>query len=334
MTTKLAINGFGRIGRMIMRALVETGRKDLEIVAINDLGPSERLAQLLKYDSVHGPLKAEVTATTDSLEINGTKIATFAERDPANLPWKKLGVDIVLECTGHFLTQELCQKHISAGAKKVLMSAPSKDKSKTIVYGVNDELINASDDIISNASCTTNALAPLLSVLHSNFGVKSGMMTTIHAYTGNQPTHDSLHKDPYRGRAAALSMIPTTTGAAKAIGLVLPELDGKLDGMAIRVPVPNVSMVDLSVIVEKATSVEEVCASFKAASQKMHGVLGYIDDPLVSTDLNHDPRSSCFVPDQSYVNQEHLVRIMSWYDNEWGFSNRMLDTAALMSRYL
>ncbi len=332
---KIAINGFGRIGRMVLRALIETGRKDLEVVAINDLAEAARLAHLLKYDSVHGPFPGDIGAGDDAISVNGVLIPVFNEREPENLPWEKLGIDIVMECTGFFLTQDLCGKHILAGAKKVLMSAPAKDDTKTIVYGVNDNLIDATDVFVSNASCTTNALAPLLKVLHENFGVVSGIMTTIHAYTGDQPTQDSMHKDIYRGRAAALSMVPTSTGAAKAIGRVLPELNGKLEGVAVRVPVPNVSMVDLTVHLEEKVSAEKVRDSFKVASAgSMKNILGFVDEALVSIDLNHDPHSSSFASDQVYVTDSGLVRVMSWYDNEWGFSNRMLDTASVMAKFI
>ena len=335
MTIKLAINGFGRIGRMVVRAITEHARSEFEVVAINDLADAGRLAHLLKYDSIHGRFPGEVSTDEDSITIDGHKIAMYSERDPENLPWKQLGIDIVMECTGFFLTKDLCGKHILAGARRVLMSAPAKDDTKTIVFGVNDNIIDASDVFVSNASCTTNALAPLLSVLNANYGIKSGLMTTIHAYTGDQPTHDSVHKDLYRGRAAAVSMVPTTTGAAKAIGKVIPELNGKLDGVAIRVPVPNVSVVDLTVVTEKAASPGGICTHFKEASEgSLSGVLGYIDEKVVSSDLNHDPHSSSFVEDQVYVNNEHLIRVMAWYDNEWGFSNRMLDTASVMGRFL
>ena len=335
MTFKIAINGFGRIGRMVLRALVESGRDDIVVVAINDLADADRLAHLLKYDSVHGRFPADVKGTKNSIIVNGQNIPVFAERDPEVLPWKELDVDIVMECTGFFLTQDLCGKHILAGARKVLMSAPAKDDTKTIVFGVNDNVINASDVFISNASCTTNALAPLLSVLHKNYGIQSGIMTTIHAYTGDQPTHDSMHKDLYRGRAAALSMVPTTTGAAKAIGRVMPELEGKLDGVAIRVPVPNVSVVDLTVVTDQPADIDDVRRHFKQASKgKLKNVLGYVDEKLVSSDLNHDPHSSSFVEDQVYIVDKHMVRVMAWYDNEWGFSNRMLDTAAIMAKFL
>jgi len=332
---RVAINGFGRIGRMVLRALTESGREDLKTVAINDLAPASRLGHLLKYDSVHGPFPGEVSVDDNTITVNTQVIKVFSERDPEALPWDKLNIDIVMECTGFFLTQETAGKHIKAGAKRVLLSAPAKDDSKTIVYGVNDNEINADDIIVSNASCTTNALAPLLKVLDGTFGVQNGIMTTIHAYTGDQPTHDSNHKDPYRGRAAALSMVPTSTGAAKAISKVLPNLEGKLSGVAVRVPVANVSMVDLSVTTEKPATVAAIQQAFKTQSTgKLQGVLGYIDDPLVSIDLNHNPHSSSFVEDQTLVQGGHLVRIMSWYDNEWGFSNRMLDTATVMTKFL
>jgi len=333
MTLRIAINGFGRIGRMVLRALVESERTDMEVVAINDLADAPRLAHLLKYDSVHGRFPGEISSTETSISVNKREIAVCSERDPENLPWKSLKIDVVMECTGFFLTQDLSGKHIVAGAKKVLISAPAKDDTKTVVYGVNDNIITIEDQIVSNASCTTNALAPLLTVLNEKFGVESGIMTTIHAYTGDQPTHDSMHKDMYRGRAAALSMVPTTTGAAKAIGKVIPELDGKLDGVAVRVPVPNVSMVDLTVVTQKPTTAEDIRSEFKDASERrLKGVLGYVDEKLVSADLNHDPHSTSFAADQVYVNNGNLVRVMAWYDNEWGFSNRMLDTAAVMMK--
>lgn len=334
-TYKIAINGFGRIGRMVLRALVETGREDLEVVAINDLADAPRLAHLLKYDSVHGAFPQSVTADAKNIFIQDKGIQVFSERDPENLPWNDLGVDIVMECTGFFLTQELAGKHIKAGAKRVLISAPAKDDTKTIVYGVNHNEIEAGDVIVSNASCTTNALAPLIKVLEDNYGVENGIMTTIHAYTGDQPTHDSMHKDAYRGRAAALSMIPTTTGAAKAISKVIPALEGKLDGVAVRVPVSNVSMVDLSITTKTPTTVEDIQKVFKAESKgSLNRVLGYIDEKLVSCDLNHNPNSSNFVEDQTLVQGGKLVRVMAWYDNEWGFSNRMLDTATVMTKFL
>ncbi len=335
MTTKIAINGFGRIGRMVLRALIESGRTDLEVVGVNDLGKADRLAHLLKYDSIHGVFPAVLSSNDSAIILDGVSIPVFSQRDPADLPWKELEVDIVMECTGLFLTQEAASKHIFAGAKRVLLSAPAKDDTKTIVYGVNDNLITAEDVFVSNASCTTNALAPLLKVLNESFGVVSGIMTTIHAYTGDQPTQDSMHKDAYRGRAAALSMVPTTTGAAKAIGKVLPEMNGKLEGVAIRVPTPNVSMVDLTVHVEKPVTTEAVQDVFKTASEgELKNVLGFVDAPLVSVDLNHNPHSSSFAKDQVYVTDSGLVRVMSWYDNEWGFSNRMLDTASVMAKFI
>jgi len=331
---RIAINGFGRIGRMVLRALVESGRTDMEIVAINDLADAPRLAHLLKYDSVHGKFPGKVSSKEKSILLNNREIPVYSKRDPKELPWAELNIDMVMECTGFFLTQDLSGKHILAGAKKVLISAPAKDDTKTIVYGVNDNTLNENDEIVSNASCTTNALAPLLTVLNDKFGVESGIMTTVHAYTGDQPTHDSVHKDLNRGRAAALSMVPATTGAAKAIGKVIPELDGKLNGVAVRVPVPNVSMVDLTVVTSKPADAEAIRGHFKSASQNsLKGVLGYIDEKLVSADLNHDPHSSSFVADQVYVSGENLVRVMAWYDNEWGFSNRMLDTAAVMLKF-
>ena len=335
LTFKVAINGFGRIGRMVLRALYETGRHDIEIVAINDLAEASRLAHLLKYDSVHGPFPLPVTSDEAHIIVDGKAIPVHSERDPENLPWKDYDIDIVMECTGFFLTQELARKHISAGAKRVLLSAPAKDDTKTIVYGVNDNEIQADDVIISNASCTTNALAPLLKVLHKKYGVANGLLTTIHAYTGDQPTHDSMHKDAYRGRAAAVSMVPTTTGAAKAIGKVLPNLDGRLSGVAVRVPVSNVSMVDLSVTTEKPANVIDIQKAFKHESQKNdYRIMGYIDEKLVSCDVNHNPHSCNFIEDKTLVQGEHLVRVMAWYDNEWGFSNRMLDTASVMSKFL
>lgn len=332
MTVKVAINGFGRIGRMVMRALIESGRDDFEIVALNDLASPKTLAHLLKYDSVHGPFLGTVEVDCNSIIVKNKAFPVFSERDPANLPWGKLGVDIVMECTGVFLTKDQAHSHIDAGAKKVLFSAPAKDDTKTVVYGVNHEIIETSDKFISNASCTTNALAPVLKVLHDNYEVVSGIMTTIHAYTSNQPIHDSMHKDLYRGRAAAVSMIPTTTGAAKAIGKVLPELNGKVEGVAVRVPVPNVSMVDLTVQIEKKVDAELIRKAFRKASlNDMKEIMGYVDEPLVSIDINHNSYSSNFAADQIYVTHSGLVRVMAWYDNEWGFSNRMLDTACVMA---
>lgn len=335
MTLRLAINGFGRIGRNVLRALHESPRSDMEIVAINDLAPAPSLAHLLKYDSVHGRFPGPVTSTDNTIDIGSGPITVTAERDPANLPWGEHKIDIVLECTGFFLSPELAGKHLEAGAKRVLISAPGKGVAKTVVYGVNHDILGADDHIVSNASCTTNCLAPIAKVLDEAFGIENGFMTTIHAYTGDQPTLDAVHKDPFRGRAAALSMIPTTTGAAKAVSLVLPQLEGKIDGVAIRVPTPNVSAVDLVVNVGKTVTVEQVNAALSdAANGPLKGVLAATDEKLVSIDFNHDAHSSTAMLNQTYVNNGNLVRVMSWYDNEWGFSNRMLDTAGVMGSFL
>jgi len=334
MTLRLAINGFGRIGRNVLRALNEHPREDMQVVAINDLAPAPALARLLKFDSVHGRFPGTVTSTDNTIDIGYGPITVTAERDPANLPWAEQNIDIVMECTGFFKDPESAGKHITAGAKKVLISAPGKNVP-TVVYGVNHDSLTAEDDIVSNASCTTNCLAPLAKVLDDVFGIDSGFMTTIHAYTGDQPTLDAVHKDPYRGRAAALSMIPTTTGAAKALSLVLPQLEGKIDGVALRVPTPNVSCVDLTVNLSKDVTVESVNAALsKAAKGPLDGILNASDEAMVSVDMNHDPHSSTVMLNQTYVNQKRLVRVMSWYDNEWGFSNRMLDTAAVMGGFL
>lgn len=333
MAVKLAINGFGRIGRNVLRAMVESGRTDVEIVAINDLGPVETNAHLLRYDSVHGRFPQEVTVSGDSINVGRGDIAVTAIRNPADLPWAD--VDIVLECTGIFSSKEACQAHLDNGSSRVLISAPGKDADQTIVYGVNHDVLSSSDIVVSNASCTTNCLAPVAKVLNDAFGIKRGLMTTVHSYTGDQPTLDRMHKDLYRARSAAMSMIPTSTGAAKAVGLVLPELNGKLDGVAIRVPTPNVSCVDLTFETNKDTTVEEINAAMKAASNgALKGVLGYTDEPLVSIDFNHDPASSFFASDQTKVMEGNMCRILSWYDNEWGFSNRMLDTSVEMGKYL
>ncbi len=331
MTTRLAINGFGRIGRLVLRALVEQGRDDLEIVAINDLGPVESNAHLLRFDSVHGRFPTEVTHSGDGLDVGRGLITVTSEREPANLPWDD--IDIVLECTGIFSDAEKAKVHLGKAAR-VLVSAPSKGADKTIVYGVNHETLTADDRIISNGSCTTNCLAPVAKVLNDAVGISRGFMTTIHSYTGDQPTLDTMHKDMYRARAAAMSMIPTSTGAAKAVGLVLPELDGKLDGIAIRVPTPNVSVVDLTFEAARDVTVEEINAAVSAAAQSgpLKGILGVTDQPNVSMDFNHDPRSSIFHLDQTKVLEGRMVRVLSWYDNEWGFSNRMLDTAAALAR--
>lgn len=333
MTVKVAINGFGRIGRLVLRSMIEHGRNDIEVVGINDLGPAATNAHLLKFDSVHGKLNADVSVDGDYIVINGKKIKVTAERDPANLPWKELGVDVAMECTGLFTAREKAAAHLAAGAKKVLISAPGENSDKTIVYGVNHNTLTAADTVVSNASCTTNCLSPVAKVLNDTVGIVNGFMTTVHSYTGDQPTLDTMHKDLYRARAAALSMIPTSTGAAKAVGLVLPELKGKLDGVAIRVPTPNVSVVDLTFNAARATTVEEINNAIIAASNgALKGVLGVTALPNVSIDFNHDNHSSIFALDQTKVMDGTLVRVLSWYDNEWGFSTRMSDTAiALMN---
>ncbi len=333
MTVKVAINGFGRIGRLVLRSMIEHGRNDIEVVGINDLGPAATNAHLLKFDSVHGKLNADVSVEGDCIVINGKKIKVTAERDPANLPWKDLGVDVAMECTGIFTAKEKASAHLTAGAKKVLISAPGENADKTIVYGVNHNTLTAADTVVSNASCTTNCLSPVAKVLNDTVGIVNGFMTTVHSYTGDQPTLDTMHKDLYRARAAALSMIPTSTGAAKAVGLVLPELKGKLDGVAIRVPTPNVSVVDLTFNAARATTVEEINNAIIAASNgALKGVLGVTALPNVSIDFNHDNHSSIFALDQTKVMDGTLVRVLSWYDNEWGFSTRMSDTAiALMN---
>lgn len=333
MTVKVAINGFGRIGRNVLRAIIESGRTDIEVVAINDLGPVETNAHLMRYDSVHGRFPGTVTVDGNSLDVGQGPIRVTAERDPASLPWSD--VDIALECTGIFTARDKAALHLENGSKRVLVSAPATGADKTIVYGVNNDKLTADDLVVSNASCTTNCLAPVAMVMHDNFGIEKGYMTTIHSYTGDQPTLDTMHKDLYRGRAAALSMIPTSTGAAKAVGLVLPELDGKLDGSAIRVPTPNVSVVDLKFVAAKNCTAEEVNAAVQnAASQSLKGILDYNDGPMVSIDFNHDPHSSNFASPQTKVLEGNLVRVLSWYDNEWGFSNRMADTAVAMGKLI
>ncbi len=335
MAVRVAINGFGRIGRNILRAIAESGRKDIEVVGINDLGPVETNAHLLRFDSVHGRFPGTVTVEGDSISLGNGKIKVSAERDPTKLPWGQLGVDIALECTGIFTAREKAAAHLTAGAKRVLVSAPAENADATIVFGVNHEMLTPEHKIVSNGSCTTNCLAPVAKVLNDTVGIETGFMTTIHAYTGDQPTLDTLHKDLYRGRAAAMSMIPTSTGAAKAIGLVLPELKGKLDGVAIRVPTPNVSVVDLKIVAKRSTDVKEINEAMKRASeQQLKGILGYTTSPNVSIDFNHDPHSSTFHMDQTKVMNGNLVRVMSWYDNEWGFSNRMADTAVAMGKLL
>ncbi len=328
MAVRVGINGFGRIGRLVLRAAMEKGRNDVEFVAINDLGPVATNAHLLKYDSVHGTFPGEVKSDEASITVNGKKVQVLAERDPTKLPWKNLGVDIVFECTGIFSDKDKAAVHLGAGAPKVLVSAPSKGADKTIVYGVNHKTLTKDDKVVSNASCTTNCLAPPVYVLDKLIGVERGYMTTIHAYTGDQRIVDTLHKDLRRARGAALSMIPTTTGAAKAVGLVLPHLAGKLDGSAIRVPTPNVSVVDLVFIAKKSTTAKEVNEAVEAASKgELQGILAYNTAPLVSIDFNHDQHSSTFDATQTQVIDGTMVRIVSWYDNEWGFSHRMSDTA-------
>ena len=334
MAVKVAINGFGRIGRNVLRAIVESGRQDIEVVAINDLGPVETNAHLIRFDSVHGKFPGTVTVNGDTIDVGRGPIRVTAIRNPADLPWGD--VDVVMECTGIFTDADKAKVHLENGSKRVLVSAPSKGASKTIVYGVNDGTLTAEDLIVSNASCTTNCLSPVAKVLNDAIGIKNGFMTTIHSYTGDQPTLDTMHKDLYRARAAAMSMIPTSTGAAKAVGLVLPELNGKLDGVSIRVPTPNVSVVDLTFTANRDTTVEEVNKAIIAASEAgpLKGILGYTDQPNVSIDFNHDPRSSIFALDQTKVLDGNLVRILTWYDNEWGFSNRMSDTAVAMGKLI
>ena len=335
MAIKVGINGYGRIGRCIVRALHESGRTgEIDIVAINDLGDSDTNAHLTRYDSVHGKFPGTVEVEGDDIIVNGDRMRVFAERDPAKLPWKELGVDVVLECTGLFRTKEAASAHVSGGAKKVIISAPGgKDVDATVVYGVNHGILKSSDTVISNASCTTNCLAPLVSPLHKEIGVVKGLMTTIHSYTNDQKLLDVYHSDLRRARATALSMIPTKTGAAAAVGLVLPELAGRLDGFAIRVPTPNVSMVDLTFEAARDTSADEINGILRKASEgALKNILGYNDGPLVSIDFNHDPRSSIYESHLTRVAEGNLVKVCSWYDNEWGFSNRMLDTTiALMN---
>mgnify|MGYP001168688400 CR=1 FL=1 len=335
MAVRVAINGFGRIGRNILRAIIESGRTDIEVVAINDLGPVETNAHLLRFDSVHGRFPHPVKVDGDTIDVGRGPIKVTAERDPANLPHAAMGVDIALECTGIFTSKEKASAHLKAGAKKVIISAPGEGADKTIVYGINHNTLTKDDVVISNASCTTNCLAPLAYVLHKEFGIEKGMMTTIHSYTGDQPTLDTMHKDLYRGRAAALSQIPTSTGAAKAIGLVLPELKGKLDGVSIRVPTPNVSCVDFKFIAKRNVTADEINAAIKKyADGELKNVLGYTDQPNVSIDFNHDPHSSTVALDQTKVMEGNFVSVLSWYDNEWGFSNRMGDTAVALGKTL
>jgi glyceraldehyde 3-phosphate dehydrogenase len=335
MSIRVGINGFGRIGRNVLRAIIESGRTDIEVVGINDLAPVETNAHLLRFDSVHGRFPGEVKVEGDSISCGNGKIKVSAIKDPAQLPWKDLGVDIALECTGIFTSKEKASLHLNAGAKRVLVSAPADGVDLTVVYGVNHDKLTRDHKVVSNASCTTNCLAPVAKVLNDAIGIDKGFMTTIHSYTNDQPSLDQVHKDLYRARAAALSMIPTSTGAAKAVGLVLPELNGKLDGVAIRVPTPNVSVVDFKFIAKRATTKDEVNGAIRrAAEQQLKGILGFTDQPNVSIDFNHDPRSSVFHMDQTKVMDGTLVRVMSWYDNEWGFSNRMADTAVAMGKLI
>ncbi len=335
MAVRVAINGFGRIGRNVLRAIYEAGRKDIEVVGINDLGPVETNAHLLRFDSVHGRFPHEVKVEGDSIVIGSNKIKVTAERDPSKLPWKDLGVDVAMECTGIFTAKDKASAHLTAGAKRVLVSAPADNADMTVVYGVNHDKLTKDHLVVSNGSCTTNCLAPVAKVINDLVGIETGFMTTIHAYTGDQPTLDTMHKDLYRGRAAAMSMIPTSTGAAKAIGLVLPELKGKLDGVAIRVPTPNVSVIDLKIVAKKETTAKDINEAMKrAASQELKGILGTTDQPNVSIDFNHDPLSSTFHLDQTKVMNGTLLRELSWYDNEWGFSNRMGDTAVAMGKLI
>lgn len=332
---KVAINGFGRIGRLVLRAILEQGRTDIEVVAINDLGDAKANAMLFKRDSVHGRFPGTVEADGQDMVINGKRIRVTAERDPGKLPHKELGVDIALECTGFFTDADKAGAHLTAGARRVLISAPGKGVDLTVVYGVNHDKLTADHRIVSNASCTTNCLAPVAKVCHELVGIERGLMTTIHAYTNDQKILDQIHSDMRRARAAGMSMIPTTTGAARAVGEVLPELKGKLDGSAVRVPTPNVSLVDLTFVPGRETSREEVNAALKAASEgSLKGILDYSDEPLVSIDLNHVPFSSTVDSLETSVLEGKLVRVVSWYDNEWGFSNRMADTAVQMGRFL
>ncbi len=333
MTIKVGINGFGRIGRNVLRAIMESGRTDIQVVAINDLGPVETNAHLMRYDSVHGKFPGTVKVDGDTMDVGQGPIRVTAIRDPKELPWSD--VDIAMECTGFFANKDGASQHLENGSKRVLISAPGGSDIPTIVYGVNEGSLTSDDLVVSNASCTTNCITPVAYIMNKAFGIEKGYMTTIHSYTGDQPTLDTMHKDLYRGRAAAMSMIPTSTGAAKAVGLVLPELLGKLDGSSIRVPTPNVSVVDFKFVPKKNVTVEEVNAAIKAASEgELKGILDYVTEPLVSMDFNHDPHSSSFCEDQTTVIEGNLVRILTWYDNEWGFSNRMSDTAVAMGKLI
>jgi glyceraldehyde 3-phosphate dehydrogenase len=335
MSVRVAINGFGRIGRNVLRAIIEAGRKDIEVVALNDLAPVETNAHLLRFDSIHGRFPGDVKVVGDTIDCGTGPIKVTAIRNPAELPWRALGVDIALECTGLFASKEKAKAHLDAGAKRVLVSAPADNVDLTVVYGVNHDKLTREHLVVSNASCTTNCLAPLAKVMNDAVGIEKGFMTTVHSYTNDQPSHDQFHKDLYRARAAALSMIPTSTGAAKAVGLVLPELNGKLDGVSIRVPTPNVSVIDLKFVAKRRTDKDEINGAVKRASeQQLKGILGYTDQPNVSIDFNHDARSSIFHMDQTKVMDGTFVRVMSWYDNEWGFSNRMADTAVAMGKLI
>lgn len=335
MTVKVAINGFGRIGRNVLRAIIESGRTDIEVVALNDLGPVETNAHLLRFDSVHGRFPHEVVVKGDTIDVGRGPMKVTAIRNPAELPHRDLGIDIALECTGLFVSRDKAKAHLEAGAKRVLVSAPCENADLTVVFGVNHDKLTRDHLVVSNASCTTNCLAPIAQVLNEAVGIERGFMTTIHSYTGDQPTLDTMHKDLYRARAAALSMIPTSTGAAKAVGLVLPELNGRLDGSAIRVPTPNVSVVDLKFVAKRQTSKDEINQAIKAAAAgRLKGILGFTDSHNVSVDFNHDPRSSIFHLDQTKVMDGTFVRVLSWYDNEWGFSSRMGDTAVAMAKVI
>ncbi|HVJ53866.1 MAG TPA: type I glyceraldehyde-3-phosphate dehydrogenase [Aliidongia sp.] len=336
MAVKVAINGFGRIGRLVLRAAIESKNQDVEILAINDLGPVESSAHLLRYDSTHGRLPVEVTAGPDWMDFGRGKVKVTAQRDPAQLPWRELGVDVALECTGFFTKREEAAKHLEAGAKRVLVSAPATGADQTIVMGVNDHVLTSEHLVVSNGSCTTNCLAPVAHVLQQSVGIVHGFMTTIHAMTNDQRTLDQLHEDLRRARTASASMIPTSTGAAKALGLVLPELKGKLDGTAIRVPTPNVSLIDLTFVASRDTSADEINAAMReaAGSERLKGILGVNDRPLVSIDFNHDPHSATFDLSQTVVMDKRFCRVLAWYDNEWGFSNRMIDTARAIGRLI
>jgi len=335
MAVRVAMNGFGRIGRMVFRALMESDRSDIEVVAINDLGSAEANAHLLQFDSVHGPLNKDVSVSGDTLTVGGTSVKVLAERDPGALPWGDIDIDIVAECTGIFSDRDKAAVHLEAGAKRVLVSAPSKGADLTVVYGVNHDNLTSDHLVVSNASCTTNCLAPVAHVLHQEFGLNHGYMTTVHAFTGDQRTVDTLHSDLRRARAASVSMIPTSTGAARAVGEVLPELNGKLDGSAIRVPTPNVSMIDLKCVLDKSVSEDDINSAMKqAADGSLKGVLAVNEMPLVSIDFNHNPASSSFDATQTNVLEGNFARVLSWYDNEWGFSNRMLDTMVAMGKLI